>query len=53
MSLTTDKECEHLGQSCGREDRDLIHELSRRLDCLWSLDQYIANAGGRREVEQK
>jgi hypothetical protein len=54
MSLTTDKEYEHLGQTRGMEDhdRDLIHELSRRLDCLWRLDQYIANAGGRPELQE-
>jgi hypothetical protein len=33
-------------------DHDLIHELSRRLDCLWRYDQYIANAGGRPELQE-
>ena len=27
-------------------------ELSRRLDCLWRYDQYIANAGGRDELQE-
>ena len=54
MSMTTDKEYEHLGESRGIEDHDhdLIHDLSRRLDCLWRYDQYIANAGGRPDIQE-
>jgi hypothetical protein len=54
MSMTTDKEYEHLGETRGIEDHDhdLIHELSRRLDCLWRYDQYIANAGGRPDLQE-
>ena len=54
MSMTMDKEYEHLGETRGIEDHDhdLIHELSRRLDCLWRYDQYISNAGGRPELEE-
>ncbi len=54
MSMTTDKEYEHLGETRGIEDHDhdLVHELSRRLDCLWRYDQYISNAGGRPELQE-
>ena len=52
MSMTTEKEYEHLGETRGMEnhDHDLIHELSRRLDSLWRYDQYVANANGRAEL---
>ncbi len=54
MSMTTEKEYAHLGQTRGMEDHDhdLIHDLSRRLDCLWRYDQYIANAAGRAELQE-
>ena len=54
MSMTTEKEYQHLGETRGMEDhdRDLIHDLSRRLDCLWRFDQYISNAGGRPEIQE-
>lgn len=54
MSPTTDKEYEHIGESRGCEDHDhdLVHDLSRRLDCLWRYDQYIANADGRPELQE-
>ncbi len=54
MSMTTEKEYAHLGQTRGMEDHDhdLIHDLSRRLDCLWRYDQYIANADGRAELQE-
>jgi len=46
MSMTAEREMEHIGQSKGAEnhDHDMIHELSKRLDALWRYDQYIANA---------
>lgn len=52
MSMTTEKEYEHIGETRGCEDHDhdLIHELSRRLDCLWRYDQYISNANGRDDL---
>ena len=54
MSLATDREYEHIGETRGIEDHDhdLIHELSRRLDCLWRYDQYMANANGRVDLEE-
>lgn len=53
MTMTTDKQYEHLGETQGIEDHDhdLVHELSRRLDCLWRYDQYIANSGSRIELK--
>lgn len=53
MTLAAEKEMEHLGETCGcaDHDHDLIHELSRRLDCLWRYDQYIANADWRENLK--
>ncbi|RMH26565.1 MAG: hypothetical protein D6693_07085 [Planctomycetota bacterium] len=31
-------------------DRDLVHELSNRVDFVWRVDQYIANAEGHGEL---
>ena len=54
MSLTTEKEYQHIGESrgCADHDHDLVHDLSRRLDCLWRYDQYIANADGQAELQK-
>jgi len=54
MSLTAEKDMEHIGQSKGAEnhDHDMIHELSKRLDALWRYDQYIANAEGDSELQE-
>jgi hypothetical protein len=54
MSLSAEKELQHLGetQGCADHDHDLIHELSRRLDSLWRYDQYINNADWRDELRQ-
>jgi hypothetical protein len=54
MSLTTDKEYEHIGETRGCEDHDhdLVHELSRRLDGVWRYDQYIANAEGKANLQK-
>jgi hypothetical protein len=43
----------HLGESRGMKDHDhdLIHDLSRRLDCLWRYDQYFANAAGQTDLQ--
>lgn len=48
MTLAAEKEMKHLGETsgCADHDHDLVHELSRRLDSLWRIDQYIANAKG-------
>lgn len=62
MAVTAEKSLEHIGATAGMKnhDRDLVHELSKRLDCLWRCDQYIANAEGHddlvsfwREVKQQ
>ncbi len=46
MSMTTEKEYQHIGETrgCKDHDHDLVHELSRRLDGVWRYDQYIANS---------
>jgi hypothetical protein len=53
MALTTPKRMKHFGDSAGMayHDHDLVHELSKRLDCLWRCDQYIANAEGHDELQ--
>jgi len=54
MSMTTEKEYEHIGETRGCEDHDhdLVHELSRRLDGVWRYDQYIANADGQADLQK-
>ena len=48
MTLASEKQIEHLGETCGcaDHDHDLVHELNKRLDALWRYDQRIANAAG-------
>lgn len=45
-----EKELEDLGETfgCADHDHDLIHELSRCLDSLWRIDQYIARPNRRK-----
>ncbi|MFG0304957.1 MAG: hypothetical protein ACF8Q5_01945 [Phycisphaerales bacterium JB040] len=52
MTTAIEKKTEHIGETAGMadHDRDLVHELSRRLDCLWRCDQYIANAEGHKNL---
>ena len=54
MTIATEKEYTHIGETSGCEnhDHDLIHELSRRLDGLWRYDQYISNAEGQKELQE-
>lgn len=54
MTLIAEKELEHLGETtgCSDHDHDLIHELSRRLDWVWRVDQYIANADGHTGIQK-
>lgn len=54
MSLTTEQEYQHIGETsgCKNHDHDLVHELSRRLDGVWRYDQYLANAEGLTDLEQ-
>ena len=44
----------HIGKTKGAEDHDydLIHELSKRLNAVWRVDQYISNADGQPELQQ-
>lgn len=43
----------HVGQTRAMEDHDhdMVHELSRRIDCLWRYDQYVANAENLPELQ--
>ena len=53
MSMSTDKVSDTAGSGLGIEscEHDLIHELGRRLSCLWGYDQYIANASDWPELQ--
>ena len=52
-TMTPETHYSHVGESrgCADHDRDLIHELSKRLDFLWRVDQYIANAESDEELQ--
>lgn len=54
MSIAAEPEYRHIGESSGclDHDRDLVNELSRRLDALWRYDQYIANADWREDIRR-
>jgi hypothetical protein len=48
VRFAAEKEIQPIGESQGARDHnhDMIHELSKRHDALWRMDQYIANAEG-------
>jgi len=54
ISLATEHEYEHIGESAGisDHDHDLVAELNRRLDAVWRYDQYVSNAEWRDELRQ-
>jgi hypothetical protein len=54
MTLTAEKEYQHLGESKGSADHDfdLVKELTRRLEAMWRYDQCIANAGQKPEIQE-
>ncbi|TVQ51788.1 MAG: hypothetical protein EA377_11625 [Phycisphaerales bacterium] len=54
MTLTAEKEYQHIGETAGATDHDfdLVHELTRRLETLWRCDQFIANASGKPELQK-
>jgi hypothetical protein len=53
MRLAAEREMAHIGESQGAadHDHDMIHELSKRLDALWRMDQYVANADGQVDLQ--
>jgi len=53
MTLTAEKEYQHIGETAGAADHDfdLVHELTRRLETLWRCDQFIANAEKKPEIQ--
>jgi hypothetical protein len=54
MPLAAEEYLEHIGETkaIANHDRDMIHELSKRIDTVWHLDQYIANADKDKELKQ-
>jgi hypothetical protein len=52
MPKIVEHEYSHIGDTQGAHDhdRDLVHELSKRLDSVWRYDQYIANAEDKPEI---
>jgi hypothetical protein len=54
MQATTTGEVEHFDElkALKLHDRDLVHELSRRLESLFRYAQCIANAEGDAKVQQ-
>jgi len=53
MPLAAEPNFEHIGETkaMSNHDRDMIHELSKRIDSVWHLDQYIANAQCDKELK--
>jgi hypothetical protein len=54
MPIAVEACMEHIGETkaLANHDRDMIHELSKRIDAVWHLDQYIANAEKDKELKQ-
>lgn len=54
MPMTAEKNCEQPGVGPGIEahEHDLIHDLGRRLGCLWAYDRCVANADGRPALQE-
>lgn len=52
MTLAAEEQVAQMGatQAMANHDRDLVHELNKRLDAVWRYDQYIANAEGKEEL---
>ncbi|NBX92233.1 MAG: hypothetical protein EB078_04990 [Proteobacteria bacterium] len=50
---TAERKLKEVGKSsgCADHDHDLVHELSKRLDAFWRIDQYISNAKGHPKIE--
>lgn len=49
MQGVIEREYAHIGktQQIEDHDHDLVHELSKRLDSIWRIDQYAANADAK------
>lgn len=54
MTTMAERQYQHVGESRGMadHDHDLVHELSKRLDAVWRMDQYIANAQERPRLRE-
>jgi hypothetical protein len=46
MATAAQKQYERVGatKGCADHDRDLVQELGKRLNSVWRMDQYLANA---------
>lgn len=53
MEAAKQMKCQHTRElkPCADHDHDLVHELGGRLDSLWRMDQYIANAKDHSEIQ--
>jgi len=53
MPIAAEKEYQHVGEArgCADHDYDLVHDLNRRLEFLWRVEQYIANAEGDEDLQ--
>ncbi len=54
MTIAAEKEHRHIGEAagCADHDHDLVQDLSRRLDFLWRVEQFIANAEGDADLQK-
>jgi protoheme ferro-lyase len=54
MRPEVEQEYAHIGEThaAADHDRDLVHELSKRLDAVWRYDQYLANAEWREDLQE-
>lgn len=46
MSVVTEKECRDDSRAMTDQEQDLIHDLGRRLSCLWGYERCIEHASG-------
>jgi protoheme ferro-lyase len=53
MPLAAETQMQHIGSTSAMSDhdRDIVHELNKRLDSVWRYDQYIANADGHPDLQ--
>ena len=51
MLMKIEKECEEVEGIRGCEDKDLVHELARRVIGICRYDQFIANANAQPELQ--
>lgn len=54
MPQAAEREYAHIGETHAirDHDHDLVHELGKRLDAIWRIDQYIANAEDKPAIRE-